>query len=160
MYSLLAAKCGMRSFAFEPGDAARNSMKENVLLNKLSGSVYIIDKALSDWSGEGVLLEAHRPGVRKIEKSGDGTPIEVYRPDELDYPDPNIVKIDVEGEEKRVLAGMEGKLSSCRVIYVEIHDGVETGEIIQLLSDYGFRLTEEFGDDPILKLEPIHTHDS
>lgn len=58
---------------------------------------------------------------------------------------PNVVKIDVEGEEKRVIDGLENTLNSqeCRVVYCEIHeDRIDSGDVIEKLEALGFSIEE------------------
>lgn len=54
---------------------------------------------------------------------------------------PNIVKIDVEGAEEKVIDGLENTLSNpdCRILYCEIHqDRVEYDEIVPKIENMGF----------------------
>ncbi|MHB8095522.1 MAG: FkbM family methyltransferase, partial [Candidatus Aminicenantales bacterium] len=71
------------------------------------------------------------PGDRLLEEAG--------------CPQPNVAKIDVEGQEVNVLKGLKKTLSSatCRMICCEVHpplqpDGVRAEDVRELLINYGF----------------------
>ena len=51
------------------------------------------------------------------------TEVQVARGDDLDLPQPNIVKIDVEGFEYEVISGMQTRLRApeCRAVFCELH---------------------------------------
>jgi FkbM family methyltransferase len=59
--------------------------------------------------------------------------VQVARGDDLDFPQPNIVKIDVEGFEYDVIAGMQTRLRAqeCRAVFCELH--------FEVLERRGFR---------------------
>lgn len=65
---------------------------------------------------------------------------------------PQMIKIDVEGAEMGVLRGLEGIInqSDCRVIYCEIHDDDEFGEIEEYLNSFGYS-TSTIGGGRIIK---------
>ena len=154
-YSLLAATQSSSVIAFEPGAEARQSLKRNAEINELSANIRVVEKALSSWNGEGVLISGERPGVQKISHEGDGEPIEVYRGDDLNLPEPDVIKIDVEGEEVEVLLGMEKRLENCRLCYVELHTRADSEHVVDKLKEAGLVITDKFGNDPILRAERL-----
>ena len=60
---------------------------------------------------------------------------------ELDFPPPDLIKIDVEGSEYNVLLGCENIITQHRpVIYYEAHETLEFKEIYEFLESKGYRL--------------------
>jgi FkbM family methyltransferase len=73
------------------------SMSENAQYSSLCSSPYVPDNAAREM-------------------------VSVVRGDSLTYlPQPNVVKIDVEGYEPEVISGMQGVLQSVRAAFVEVH---------------------------------------
>lgn len=78
---------------------------------------------------------------------------------EENLPLPNVIKIDVEGAEYRVLKGMEDILDSVEIVYCEVHNPSESGfeatedEIIQYLESANFAIQrmDQQGDNEYLK---------
>ena len=61
--------------------------------------------------------------------------------DQLDVPDVAVVKVDVEGMEAQVLAGMTRHIETCRpVIYCETHTRLAQEQIRRILQPRGYRL--------------------
>lgn len=153
-YSLLAASTGATAIAFEPGPRARTQLVENAQLNNATDQIDATPYALSDYDGTGKLLPAERSGIRQLAPNGDhGDTVPVRRGDSLDLPQPDVVKIDVEGAELSVLDGLQETLANARVCYVEVHDGVDQSAVEARLDGAGLSVTAEFGDDPILRGE-------
>lgn len=107
--------------AFEPHSVNYEVLKDNIKLNKADIQTHkfglfneekeIGFNSISETTAEG---KAHIDSDEEIN-------IQVKRTDELKIPNPDVVKIDVEGAEKRVLEGMENIISDCRAIYIEAH---------------------------------------
>ena len=140
--------------AFEPALGPYLRIRKNYRLNKISGRA--VNVALSDkyrnvpeWLARGDSQFRLVPGDEIIAEKG--------------LPQPNIMKIDVEGAEKFALRGLSDTISndSCRSIFVEIHPkgcfasegdstedeslGLEVNEIAeveQVLVDAGFEIEE------------------
>ncbi len=123
--------------AFEPASLWLNRLKENIVLNDLS-NVLTHNVGLSDQdvnrqfsmknvqgSGMGSIVEGYDSFIDKghLEK----IKIRLVRGDEYlsqhHIPVPNIVKIDVEGEETQVLRGLQRSLchKDCRFVLCEVH---------------------------------------
>jgi FkbM family methyltransferase len=104
--------------AFEPHPDNITRVKPNADLNDINPT--ILDKALSDSSGTGMLaVQLDSPGAGshslKTENGKEGIEIEIVIAHELvasgKIQPPNVLKIDVEGAEYSVLRGMESLLS-------------------------------------------------
>lgn len=118
-----------RVVAFEPYPPNFKELEENIKLN--NSSISVIKKALShkeDIENLKVPDEACAGyGSPSLSPKGTGYEIEAIKGDSLirkgKIPPPNIMKIDVEGAEYKVLEGLKETISKdgCRLIYCEIH---------------------------------------
>lgn len=117
-FSLLAAKVvgeSGRVIAFEPVPANADAVRRNADLNGFD-SILVVDVAVSSGTGEAELVLARHPGGASLKSAAvppDATEtitIKTATLDSLvlrkDFPPPDVVKIDVEGAELRVLEGM------------------------------------------------------
>ena len=138
--------------AFEPHPVMYEQLARNVHANELS-HVKTRELALGEASTTAPLYVADRPaaGTHTLIDAAGGTSVEiaVERGQTLASSDgafPNVIKIDVEGAEDRVLEGCRPMLSqpALRDLFVELHpqslgtEGVTA--IDQLLVDSGFTL--------------------
>ena len=147
-YSLLGAAAGAEVVAFEPGPRARGSLVANARLNDLDGRINATPYALADYDGEGMLLPAERTGVRELAPDGDaGDTVPVRRGESIDAPAPDVIKIDVEGAEVAVLDGLAETVATARVVYVEIHDGIDPDDVTDRLHDAGLEVGKEWHDE-------------
>ncbi|SIR77218.1 methyltransferase, FkbM family [Haladaptatus litoreus] len=141
-----------RVIAFEPMPTNAIRLRHNLSMNLPASRWEVAELALSNEEGSGTLaVEGKRYGEGKHALSSDGElTVDVSRGESLieegRYPAPDILKIDVEGAELRVLEGFGEQLSNVRVIYVELHYdlsaeyGTSTAEIETYLRDYGFEI--------------------
>lgn len=123
--------------AVEPHPSNVQRLEEN-LRNNATCDFSVLESALGDEEGEVKLVdEGDIPGVgtHQINQSGD-IKVEQRSVDSLvsdsEIPPPDVVKIDVEGAEARVLEGFGDVLDTVRVLFCEIHP----------------EMMEDFGDDP------------
>lgn len=133
-YSCFAAKKIHHGgiIAFEPHPPNRIQLEKNLQYNRDTETLAeIFEVALSNEEG---LIEfsspsSDRPGVGspKINPSGYSVKLRSVPGDqfisERSLPQPNVVKIDVEGAEQLVIEGLEKSLSNsdCRAIVCEVH---------------------------------------
>lgn len=156
LYTLFAATAGADVCAFEPGGETRRRLQANIEENGVGELVRELEVALSDSEGTATLAQTERLGVRSI-TDGDGETIRTARGDSLDnIPDPDVVKIDVEGHELAVLDGMRHRLGGVRVAYVEVHlaHDVSNDAVDERLRDAGLTPAAQWrvgGGNPILK---------
>jgi FkbM family methyltransferase len=147
--------------AFEPEPRMRALLERNLRLNGI-GSVSVRSTALGDRDGVTELFRAANPntGTSSLAPRRDyrlrkkGIPVDVRRGDTLagveGSPTPTCLKIDVEGGEGRVLAGMGNLLRNGRLrsLFCEVHphllpsfgDSAESFE--RTLTASGFAITE------------------
>ncbi|MEM2446518.1 MAG: FkbM family methyltransferase [Candidatus Bathyarchaeia archaeon] len=121
-YSVRLAPRVREVHAFEPNPVSRGTLLKNVELNGLS-NVKVYPYALSDKSGVGK-LHLMASGSTLLEGYGGWgcVEVEVKAMDEvLDWVD--LVKVDVEGYEWRVVQGMMGLIRRCKpFMVIEHHD--------------------------------------
>jgi FkbM family methyltransferase len=163
VFSLLAAhRVGPdgRIVAFEPHAATIATLLENVALNGLGGRVDVLSCALHRSSGHLPFLYRSLTAGSGLSQVGatrdpfghDAEPVArelkaVVTADDLlvsgTIPPPDVIKIDVDGNEAQVLAGMGGLLSGPRrprSIQVEVNPA-GSDELLELMSAAGYRET-------------------
>lgn len=138
--------------AFEPMPTNVIRLRHNLSANLPVNRWQVAETALSDEDGTGTLaVESQHYGEGKHALSSDGElEIDVFRGETLvedgRYPAPDVLKIDVEGAELRVLEGFGDRLADVRVVYAELHHdlsakyGTSTEGIESYLRGYGFEI--------------------
>ena len=131
----LAAVCDLRVLAFEADPATYERLEDNVALNP-GIDVDCHHLALGAVNGAGSIGRAMTVTV------GTG-PVEVARfDDRFHIDDLAVVKVDVEGMEPDVLAGMAGHLEEHRpVVYVETHTDDADAAHRDVLTPLGYEVT-------------------
>ena len=127
-FSLLAARLvgpGGVVVAFEPQPDAASSLRRNAQLNGFS-MVEVVEAALSSWTGKGALAGIGKATAHIVDgREPEAQSVEVTTLDESlagRSEPPVVVKIDVEGRERDVLAGMARLLESYSpILVVETH---------------------------------------
>lgn len=157
--SLVMAKSGLagdgRIYAFEASEAACHLIRDNAALNELAPVITVINALIAEQSGLAIdfygdaasgsasiipgYLAHHQP-LRKATLALDD-----FVDDTACFPD--LIKIDVEGAELRVLSGLAATMRSARpLIFVELHSWgdltvVDTaGTLMQQLAPLDYRL--------------------
>ncbi|MFP8957198.1 FkbM family methyltransferase [Natrialbaceae archaeon A-CW3] len=139
-HSCLVGQRANRVEAFEPASVAAERCRKHVEVNDVDASVH--ECALWD-TNEKLTLDSDSAATGE-----DGAiTVPARKGDDLagdETPQPNIVKIDVEGAEPRVIDGMEETLTDdqCRLVYCEVHRPAETRPSVE---DHGATV-EEFLD--------------
>lgn len=145
-------------YAFEPVPENATAIRHNLALNQMT-QVTILEQAVSDEVGDGTLLLAHYSGGASLSTAGAPPDLkgEITVPlttlDDLvvqqAYPQPTLVKIDVEGAEMNVLRGMTWMLKNVRpTLLYEIDDGdvvaygQKCAECAAFLTEQGYTVTE------------------
>lgn len=139
-FSALAGDNG-KVYSFEPHPLNRERLNKNIAENKRSPSnIVVIDKAITDRKGD-VLFEmitdlesGWSSSSRVLENEGDAVETAVkkhiqVRTDTIDnlildaeILKPDVIKIDVEGEEFKVLCGARSTISQYKpILFIEIH---------------------------------------
>lgn len=140
--------------AFEPHPSNARRLRENLNRNDINASVH--EYALSDTSGV-ISMALDIGGVGQGKHSIVGSDrqkpqfeVTTTTADELiqtgTIPEPDVIKIDVEGAEQKVIQGLTRTLKrgSCRVIFCEIHPeqlselNTSAEEVRRLLESNGY----------------------
>jgi FkbM family methyltransferase len=146
----------IETVAFEPEHKNIDLLRKNAKLNGVS--LTVLKAALSDSDGKMDLIISEEPGCHRLsfDENDADTGVEtvpVYSGDTLvhnnEVPPPDIIKIDVEGAEKKVIDGFVETLSDghCRVIYCEVHPklmksaGNDVDDLRDMLRSFGFEIT-------------------
>lgn len=143
--ALLAARRVGRSgcvFVFEPVEESRRAVEEAVEENGL-GPVETFPAAVSDREGEAELFVREATTVASLLPDGDARrrTVALLTLDAFaaDHPPPDLVKIDVEGAEDRVLMGARRLLEGKRPhLVVELHGPELERAVRELLAARGY----------------------
>lgn len=153
MYTLLAAsKIKSKTiYSFEPTSRVLNQLRMNLKLNNLLGQVKVIEKVVSDKNGYEKFLVQDISEYSHItyHKSRKGIIIPSITLDSFckkgDVKNIDLIKIDVEGAEYKVLKGMNQILKNHRVskLIVElggnsIQFGINHQDIVNYLKKFGY----------------------
>lgn len=166
VYMALKKKCVV--FAFEPSVFNLELLARNIFLNKLSANINIVPLALSDKLGTGnmrmtTIEWGGALSTFKEDFGWDGKKInEVFEfvtmglsMDEamalLNIPQPEYIKLDVDGLEHFILKGGINVLKNVKEILLEINDDFieQADDCRKLLVDSGFRLKEKLHSEMI-----------
>jgi FkbM family methyltransferase len=163
VYSLVAAKKpngGARVFAFEASYATVGSLCANIVLNDLASQITPLPIALSDATAMNVFsLRDLRAGAARhalgYDAPEDGPtlyqqPVLMFTLDDVielfRLPQPNHIKLDVDGGELAVLHGAARTLASplLKSMLVEVSTA-QSGMVTELLGRYGLGLDSKIG---------------
>ena len=138
-YSILACKVNQKInvYAFEPASGPLHFLRENIDLNHLTNNIHIIDVVLSDTNGEITFFEQYNPkysylkhnlgGMSGEIPTGDKNKFKPYqvRTISLDQfvnkqnvKDIELIKIDTEGTEYKILEQSTGVIKRDRPIII------------------------------------------
>ncbi len=145
LFTILAGRLvspGGSVIAFEPQPENLSALRNNLDLNQLGSEIRVVEAAASGTTGPGT-FNAETSMTGRVEEAGTVS-IKLIRVDDFvaDNPSlaPNLVKIDVEGHEMDVLAGMADTLRHSRPI--AIIEGHRTrAKIESRLEAFNYRVT-------------------
>ncbi len=161
LYSLYAGKLGrnVKTYAFEPHKFTFVNLMNNISINGLLGSIFPISIPLNDTSDVSTMNYAQLDSGTSMSQLGHAIHPEdgAFKPkleevvysatlDELIWkraiPTPNHIKIDVDGNEVKILKGMTkllGSIGKPHSIQVEINPG-QNAEVTAFLTSFGYKL--------------------
>jgi FkbM family methyltransferase len=162
--SLLAARIvgpGGRVIAVEPDPDCAAAIRNNAALNDLD-TVDVVEAAAADRSGIAELVVVRDRLWTRLASVGDHhegearVEVRTLALDDLDRPPPALVKIDVEGAELDVIAGMTRLLRDARPIVVcEMHG--RNAEFCAAMEAAGYRVTNLDGPDAVAEAD-VNVH--
>jgi FkbM family methyltransferase len=129
--------------SFEPQLEANLLLRSNVAMAEL-GNVTVHDAALSD-AMQGLRME--RPSYSSVWNTGGltvhhelGEPIDAITIDSLELERCDLIKLDVEGHERKALGGARATIDRFRpIIFVEDDRPEESVELRKLILSFGYR---------------------
>ena len=155
VYCLLAAFIpSMRVFAFEPAAEAFRLLRSNLFLNGLQESVRAFNLAISDTDADATLKMPGNPGESGLATLGTPkrfggareVPCITNRLDSMELEAPNLIKIDTEGCELKVLLGAEQTIRRYRPEIIFEYNPINSSqfdyhpkEVLALLIDWGYK---------------------
>lgn len=136
--------------AFEPDPENFKYLEKQIRLNGVRSRVRLMQMAVSSESGIVEFLSGISEESRVYNGKEKGQKVQTLSLDDIDKVDNvDIVKIDVEGHEKKVLLGGKGVLSGTnrpKLLYREMHTGgwenEKGSELVEILSDYGYSVKD------------------
>jgi len=177
LYSVYAAKVkNCKVYSFEPSVFNLELLARNAFINGLSSNISIVPLPLStemginklnmsstSWGGAistfGANAIGHdgKPMHKIFEFSTFGISMDVAV-DLLNIPQPDYIKMDVDGIEHLILMGGEKVLNSVKGIIIEINDDFEEQGMSasRLLSSSGLRLQEKVHSEIVEKIEEFN----
>ncbi len=156
-YSIIAAKAGIKSLAFEPIENNFKSLLKNIKLNQAEDLIKPIAYGLGS-SNEKVMFNYYplKPGassIHPLKKKSEKIEVQIQKFDELNIEEIKksksiIIKIDVEGMEMEVVKGMEKLLQSDKNICIIIeskHSGINNlTTLLNKFNKFKFEQIDEF----------------
>lgn len=154
LFALFAASNGANIHAFEPESNFRSQLERNIALNGLSDRVHVHKYALGKTTdtvtlytdgidGDSPSLASDSDGKRETEQ------IQIHPGTAVDAPQPDHIKIDVEGAEHNVLLGLDELLTGAKTVALEVHPKMirqydaTPDEPVEYLEQHGFKIVWE-----------------
>ncbi len=168
IYSIYAAirKPNAKVIALEPEYSNLHELKQNILKNKLTNNIFTYSIALDESSGISHLhIQDETPGAALATVYSDNLTVTATDHPIIwkegvatmkidDFSDtiglkPTMIKIDVDGNELSILKGGEKTLNNPKLKTIFIEVDYKNIGCEEILADYGFVLTNTFGDNQI-----------
>ena len=154
IYSLIACADGPgEAIAFEPNPAIRPLLERNIRANGWDSRITVVPKGASDASGTARMTIPADTTAARVDEEGTGPTIELTTIDEvLGGLRADIIKVDVEGLEARVLIGAHGTLARYKPSLI-LESLTERGfeEIRDVLKPHGYNRCEHLAPDGPVK---------
>jgi FkbM family methyltransferase len=138
-----------RVVAFEPHPVNLDYLRRHVRLNDLR-QVLVLPMAVADVTGEAAFEASGSRFEGRLSPAG-GTAVKVSSLDDLSgagtVPDPDVIKIDVEGAEERVLLGAAALIERVRpAIFLAAHSPALYASCLQWLVARGYDVGQSHAD--------------
>jgi FkbM family methyltransferase len=152
VFSIFAAANNPRCniYSFEPEPKTFEHLKQNIDLNSYSDRITPIQKVVGDTLGVEKLYisysdnQATHSLAQTTHHSGNTVEVDITTVDVMvdNHQFPDVIKIDVEGAEERVLNGMRNSLKNDIKILIDVHDselrkmGGDPDNVFNMLYEY------------------------
>jgi len=154
IYSLYCASIHPKSkaYAFEPHRKNFMRLMDNIALNELSGRVkpyqFMLGEKTCRKEFLGYSEEIGSSGGQMVE-SGEIGSVPCYAIDDIniygfDFPNPDHVKIDIDGQELKVLQGMKYTLRTPRLKSLLVEINRDKSKILSIMAENGFTSDNKF----------------
>lgn len=141
-----------RVYAFEPHPKNFNRLMDNIELNGLKGRVrpfrFMLGEKTCNREFIDCLQEVGSSGGQMVnsERIGD---IPCYAIDDIniygfDFPNPDHIKIDIDGQELNVLLGMKKTFKTPRLKSMLVEINQDKDEILAIMKEHGFSMENKF----------------
>jgi FkbM family methyltransferase len=146
-FSKLVGQTG-RVFAFEPCPYGARFLVDHVRMNRLA-NVLVLQVAVSERNGLIAMTIDRGRMENRIDDSIDSIlMVAALTIDDSRLPVPDIIKLDVEGAEARVLQGAQKTLREARpVVFVALHGAVQRELCATLLNQAGYAVYDLAGSE-------------
>jgi FkbM family methyltransferase len=139
-----------RVVVFEPLPRNLYYLKEHLRLNRIT-NVTVVEAAVSDQVGTLSFKEGPSRARGKLAEDG-GLQVQAVRLDDLvesgELPEPQYMKVDVEGAELRAFAGAQRLMERCHpTLFLDTHGSDLHAECCRWLAELGYRLETIDGKD-------------
>jgi FkbM family methyltransferase len=151
-----ASKVGPRGrvVAIEANPRTAGFLEENVRENGMT-QVAVVRAAVGDHEGTITIENRRADDMNQVSTQGSGESVSMHKLDTLlaELKTVRLLKVDVEGFEKFVLAGAPRTLAKTDFVFIEIiaataeHFGYDASEILDLLKDAGFECFHAVGEN-------------
>jgi FkbM family methyltransferase len=144
--SLLLARTSRKVYAFEPSPVAREEIAAHLNANQIS-HVEVVPHPVSDARRTvkfGLTDNAYGSAIAREEGEWPTLDLETIALDEFaaTHEQPDLIKIDIEGEEGNALRGAIGLLRDKKpIICCELHSREVSAEVVSLLESHGYVVT-------------------
>jgi len=153
-YSLLFARLvgpAGRVVAFEPSPRNITFLRNHIALNGLR-NVDVVEAAVADSSGTAGFAERSSSYTGALQQDGS-VRVQIVRIDDIvatgRFPEPNFIKIDVEGAEDLVLAGARSTIMRAHpTIFLATHGSDVDARCVELLASMNYQVNTIPGDTP------------
>lgn len=148
----IVGQCG-RVVAIEPDPDCAAAIRTNAALNGL-GAIEVVEAAAADRVGVAELVVVRDRLWTRLSSVGDHelserrVAVRTIALDDVEWPPPTVVKIDVEGAELDVVAGMTGLLRDARPLVIcEMHG--RNAEFCAAMRAAGYAVSNLDGPEPV-----------
>ena len=162
---IMALTVGSRGqvFSFEALPKNLDRLSQNIAINNLDDRVTIIPKAISDRNGELTFLVGPSPGTGKAAGSAGrndlvyseqikvpGITLDTFVLEE-GHPEPDLIKMDIEGGEVLALPKMQGTLSQSKpIVLMELHGPEAIDVAWDIFRNHHYRICRMASGYPVI----------